>query len=110
MSADPYMISRGMAEHFGITIGTEDAVRLDQRMRVLVSHAYQKGREAELQMMTQVKSDFLVALNDLAAWPDGDVGVHMDEPHAASVARLLLAKHFTIKHIASDDSEGGHHD
>jgi len=30
------------------------------------------------------------ALNELCAWRDGDVGGHMDEPHAAMVARAAL--------------------
>jgi hypothetical protein len=32
----------------------------------------------------------LEALNDLAAWHDGEVGGHMDEPYAAEVARRTI--------------------
>jgi hypothetical protein len=32
----------------------------------------------------------LEALNDLAAWNDGEVGGHMDEPYAAEVARRTI--------------------
>lgn len=32
----------------------------------------------------------LEALNDLAAWNDGEVGSHMDEPYAAEVARISI--------------------
>ena len=49
----------------------------------------------------------LAAFNELAAWGDGDVGHHMDEPHAASVARRILAKYGSVVHIAPDDTEGG---
>ena len=32
----------------------------------------------------------LEALNDLAAWTDGEVGGHMDEPYSAEVARRTI--------------------
>ena len=32
----------------------------------------------------------LKTLNDLAAWNDGEVGGHMDEPYAAEVARCTI--------------------
>jgi len=32
----------------------------------------------------------LEAFNDLAAWNDGEVGSHMDEPYAAEVARRII--------------------
>jgi hypothetical protein len=32
----------------------------------------------------------LEALNDLAAWHDGEVGGHMDEPYSAEVAREAI--------------------
>jgi hypothetical protein len=32
----------------------------------------------------------LEALNDLAAWNDGEVGGHMDEPYAAEAARRTI--------------------
>jgi len=32
----------------------------------------------------------LEAFNDLAAWNDGEVGSHMDEPYAAEVARITI--------------------
>jgi hypothetical protein len=32
----------------------------------------------------------LEALNDLAAWNDGEVGGHMDEPYAAETARRTI--------------------
>ena len=32
----------------------------------------------------------LEALNDLAAWHDGEVGGHMDEPYAAEAARRTI--------------------
>jgi hypothetical protein len=56
------------------------------------------------------RDELLAALNDLAAWPDGNIGSHMDEPHAASVARRLLAKYNKPKHLPADDTEGGLHD
>lgn len=55
-------------------------------------------------------ADIFIELNLLAAWNDGMVGTHMDEPHAASVARRLLAKYGRSFHLPSDDTEGGHHD
>ena len=63
-----------------------------------------------LNVSEQQRIELLTAFNELAAWGDGDVGHHMDEPHAASVARRLLAKYGSVVHIAPDDTEGGHHD
>lgn len=46
---------------------------------------------AELRRLHAVNAELLRVLDDLAAWPDGPVGGHMDEPHAAFVARCALA-------------------
>ena len=42
------------------------------------------------QMTKKVLKLALEALNDLAAWHDGEVGGHMDEPYAAEVARRTI--------------------
>lgn len=42
-------------------------------------------------MMLRTQRDILGnAMNEIAAWQDGKVGSHMDEPGAASVARKAL--------------------
>jgi len=47
---------------------------------------------AELRRLHEVNQELLEALNDLAAWNDGEIGSHMDEPYAAKVARAAIAK------------------
>ena len=44
-----------------------------------------------LEQKRAVNAQLLEALDYLAAWYDGDVGTHMDEPHAAAVARDAIA-------------------
>jgi hypothetical protein len=44
----------------------------------------------ELRRLHEVNVQLVEALDDLAAWQDGEVGSHMDEPHAAFVARVAL--------------------
>ena len=36
--------------------------------------------------------EMLAALNEIAAWGDGEVGPHMDEPGAACIARAAITK------------------
>ena len=36
--------------------------------------------------------ELLAALNEIAAWGDGEAGPHMDEPGAACIARAAIAK------------------
>ncbi len=52
---------------------------------------------AELRRLHAVNADLLGVLDSLAAWYDGEVGAHMDEPHAAEVARAAIARAEEVK-------------
>ena len=46
---------------------------------------------AELRRLHEVNAELVRVMHDLACWNDGPVGTHMDEPHAAFMARCALA-------------------
>lgn len=54
----------------------------------------------ELRRLHAENEVMLKALNDIAAWHDGEVGGHMDEPGSAKVAREA------IQSISGDKAEG----
>ena len=45
----------------------------------------------ELRRLHEVNAELVRVMDDLACWRDGEVGGHMDEPHAAFMARCALA-------------------
>lgn len=54
----------------------------------------------ELRRLHAENEVMLKALNDIAAWHDGEIGGHMDEPGSAKVAREA------IQSISGDKAEG----
>lgn len=63
MSAEPYMLARGLSEHFGITVSTEDAAVLNHRLRTLVAHAYDQGCKDEREACAKVCEEHPDGLN-----------------------------------------------
>ena len=51
-----------------------------------------KATEASAQWALSEAERLREALNEIAAWHEGPIGPHMDEPAAASTARLALNK------------------
>ena len=54
------------------------------------SHANWHKAATELRRLHAENEVTLKALNDIAAWHDGEVGGHMDEPGSAKVAREAI--------------------
>ena len=58
---------------------------------------------AELRRLHEVNAELMRVMDDLACWNDGAVGGHMDEPHAAFMARCALA---FVESKSKGDSNG----
>ena len=55
------------------------------------SHANGHKTATELRRLHAENEVMLKALNNIAAWNDGEVGGHMDEPGSAKVARDVIS-------------------
>ena len=56
------------------------------------NHNEMEATAAELRRLHALNDELGKVLNKIAAWNDGNVGPHMDEPFAAYLARAALAK------------------